>query len=116
MYCYVCLVWPITRLTDPGSLFANVMHVVGHWNLTVHGDKLIHPELLQWAFYIGLRFEFRTDVAADVCIYLAGWIPLLVCKLRFCICILSALFPHFCIVSLYLLCVIYVCSSCVSIC
>ena len=50
MYCYVSLVWPITRLTDPGSLFANVMHVVGHWNLTVHGDKLIHPELLQWAF------------------------------------------------------------------
>ena len=49
-YCYVSLVWPITRLTDPGSLFANVMHVVGHWNLTVHGDKLIHPELLQWAF------------------------------------------------------------------
>ena len=43
MYCYVSLVWPITRLIDPGSLFANEMHVVGHLNLTVHGDTLIHP-------------------------------------------------------------------------
>ena len=51
MYCYVSLVWPITRLTDPGILFVNVMHVVGHSKLIVHGNKLIHLELLQWAFW-----------------------------------------------------------------
>ena len=50
MYCYVILVWPITRLIDPGVIFVNVRLVVGHWKLIVHGDRLIHLELFQWAF------------------------------------------------------------------
>ena len=43
----------------------------------------------------GLSYELCTDVAAGVGIYLAGRILLLVCELRFCIRILSALFLHF---------------------
>ena len=50
-----------------------------------------------------ISFELRTDVAAGVGIYLAGRILPLVCELRFCIRILSALFLHF--VSYY--CVYY---------
>ena len=50
------------------------------------------PRAVQWAFDIS--YELRTGVAAGVGIYLAGRILLLVCELRFCICIFSALFLH----------------------
>ena len=59
----------------------------------VHGGQVVPPRAVQWAFEI--NFELRTVVAAGVGIYLAGRIIQLVCELRFCIRILSALFMHY---------------------
>ena len=59
----------------------------------VLGGEVVPPRAVQWAF--GISFELRTVVAAGVGIYLAGRIIPLVCELRFCIRILSALFLHY---------------------
>ena len=45
LYCYVSLVRHITRLIEPGIIFVNVMLVVSHWKLIVHGDRLFRLEL-----------------------------------------------------------------------